>query len=126
MSFLDMDFSDVVEPHAVEPDKEYKIRIVDVREDTDKNGNPYIMPRLEVVDEPGAKDFTYFMGLPRDDMDAKRKNAAKYRIKTFVEAFDVDPKMDTQDWVGAEAWAILGKEENDQFGEQNFVKKFVR
>lgn len=126
MSFLDFDFSDVVEPHAVDPDKEYKLRILDVRQADDKNGNPYVMPRFEIMDETGAKDFTYFMGLPNESMDAKRKNTVLYRIKMFLEAFDLSPDTDPSEWVGAEGWAILGREDNDQYGEQNFVKKFVK
>jgi len=124
MTFLDMNFDDVVEPRAVAPDKEYKLRILEVREGTDKNGNTYLMPRFEILDEVGAKDFTYFMGLPNDQMDAKRLNTTKYKIKNFVEAFGLG--NDVSDWQGSEGWAILGLEENEQWGEQNFIKKFVK
>ncbi len=128
MSFLtDINFDDVVEPRAVDADKEYKIRIVDVKEGTDKNGNPYALPRLEILDELGAKDFTYFLGRPNPDtMDAKQINSAKHKIKTFLEAFDIDSSADPSDWVGSESWAILGMKEDEQYGEQNFVKKFVK
>jgi hypothetical protein len=127
MSFLDFNFDDVVEPRTVDPDREYKLRITDVRSGTDKNGNPYYMPRFEILDEVGAKSFTYFLGLPNDSMDAKRLNSVKYKIKTFLDAFglpyDGDPE---NDWAGAEGWAILGVEENDQYGPQNVIKKFVK
>ncbi len=127
MSFLTgINFDDVVEPRAVAPDKEYKIRILEVREGTDKNGNPYILPRFEILDEVGAKDFTYFMGLPNDNMDAKRLNTVKFKIKNFLEAFNLDPSTDPSDWAGSEGWAILGMDDNEQYGEQNFIKKFVK
>ena len=127
MSFLDLNFDDVVEPRTVDPDTEYKLRIIDVREGIDKNQNPYLMPRFEILDEVGAKDFTYFMGLPNASMDAKRLNNAKYKIKTFMDAFGLAYNSDpTSDWVGSEGWAILGMEENDQYGPQNFIKKFVK
>jgi len=126
MSFLDMNFDDVVEPRAVAPDKEYKLRITEVREGTDKNGNGYILPIMEVLDEVGAKNITYFLGFPREDMDAKQLNAAKYKIKKFCEAFNVDPNSEFQSWVGAEGWAILGLDETDEWGEQNFIRRFVK
>jgi hypothetical protein len=126
MSFLDMNFDDVVEPRAVEPDKEYKLRIIEVREGTDKNGNGYALPRLEVLDEVGAKDFTYFLGFPHDGMDAKQLNSSKYKIKSFCDAFNLDPNAPFEDWVGAEGWAILGLNETDEWGEQNFIRRFVK
>lgn len=127
MSFLDLNLDDVVELAAVEPDREYKLRIIDVREGTDKNGNGYFMPRFEVVDEVGAKDFTYFLGLPNDSMDPKRVNNAKRKIKNFLDAFSLPYDSNpVNDWPGAEGWAILGLEETDQWGAQNFIKKFVK
>lgn len=124
MAILDMDFTDVVEPHAVPADTEYQLRIIEVKEGKDRNGHEYLMPRFEVLDEVGSKDFTYFLGLPHDEMDAKRLNSCKHKIKKFMEAFEIE-NMDTESWIGATAWAILGVEETDQYGEQNFIKKFA-
>ena len=126
MAILDLDFSDVVEPRTVEADKEYKLRITDVKEGTNKNGEPYLMPRFEILDEVGAKDFTKYLGLPSASMDAKKMNNTKYGLKLFLEAFGLPAASEPSDWVGAEGWAILGVEENDQYGAQNFVKKFVK
>ena len=127
MSFLDMDFSDVQEPTAVAGDSEYKIRVVDVRQDTDKNGNPYLLPRFEVPDEPAAKEFTKFFRLPHEGLDAKQMNSAKYQLKVFFDAFDIDPAslQQPEDLIGAEGWAILGLEETEQWGDQNYIKKFI-
>lgn len=126
MAFLDMDFNDVVEPTVAEADTEQKLRILDVKEGTDKNGHAYLMPRFEICDLVGAKDFSYFLGLPHGEMDAKRLNNCKYKLKTFMDAFGLEYASDPADWVGEEAWAILGVEENEQYGPQNFVKKFVK
>ena len=136
MGFLDnVDLENVVEPTTVPADQEYKLRIVDVKTDPstpdglprDKNGNSYLLPRFEIPDEPTAKDFTRFIGLPNDDMDAKKKNTSGYQLKTFLAAFDLEPSalVDPSDMVGAEGWAILGLEESEQWGEQNFIKKFI-
>lgn len=127
MGFLDIDLSDVQEPSAVPGDAEYKLRIVDVRQADDKNGNPYILPRFEIPEEPSAKEFTKFLRLPHEGLDAKQLNSAKWQLKLFFDAFGVDPSSlnNVDDLVGEEGWAILGLEDSDQWGEQNFVKKFI-
>lgn len=136
MGFLDdIDYENSQEPTAVPADQEYKLRIVDVKTDlstptglpTDKNGNYYLLPRFEIIDEPLAKEFTRFIGLPHEGMDEKKKNSTGYALKTFLAAFDLDSRSisDPTDMVGAEGWAILGLEETEQYGEQNYVKKFI-
>lgn len=126
MAFLDMNFDDVVEPTVAAADAEYKLRILDVKEGTNKNGEPYLMPRFEICDVVGAKDFAKYLGLPSPSMDAKKLNNTKYGLKTFMDAFEIDYASDPADWVGSEGWAILGVEENEQYGPQNYVKKFVK
>lgn len=128
MSLLDLNLGDAVEPKAVDPDREYKIRISEVRSDEDKNGNPYLLPRFEIPDEPASKDFTKFLSVPRDGMTPKQLNTAKWRISEFLQAFGRDPSLpfSPEDLVGLEGWAILGREETEEYGEQNFVRKFIR
>jgi hypothetical protein len=127
MGFLDFDVNDVTEPTAVPADQEYKLRIVDVTQSTDKNGNPYLLPRFEVVGEPAAKDFTRFLRLPHGGQTAKQLNQTKWALKTFFDAFGVSPESleAPEDMIGSEGWAILGAEETPEWGEQNFIKKFI-
>lgn len=127
MSMLDMNLGDAVEPTAVPADEEYKIRIMSVRVDNDKNGNPYMLPMFEIPDEASSKSFTKFLRIPHQAMDAKQMNSAKWQIKTFLECFGMDPSrpFDSDELVGREGWAILGVEETDDFGAQNYVKKFI-
>lgn len=127
MSLLDMNFDDAVEPTVVDPG-EYKIRIVDVKVAENKSGNPYVLPRFEIPDEPTAKEFTKYMGLPHDDMNEKQLNSAKFNMKKFCLAFGIDPAApgEPDDWKGLEGWALLGVEENDEYGDQNYVKSFIK
>ena len=136
MGFLDsVNLDDVTEPTAVPGGSEYKVRIVDVKTDEsnadglprNKNGQPYLLPRFEIPEEPTAKEFTAYLGLPTDDMDPKQKNGAGYKLKNFLATFDLDADAlgDPSDMVGAEGWAILGLEDSPEWGEQNFVKKFI-
>jgi hypothetical protein len=113
---FDINFDDVQEPYAVKPNEEYKLRIVDICIDYDKNGNPYLLPRFEIVDEPYAKEFTKFFRLPCTDMTPKELNNCKFALKRFFEAFEIPTSggtIDTDDIIGLEGWAILGIEEDD-------------
>ena len=134
--FSDENLDDAVEPQAV-PEGEYTVQIKDFKANEagevileDKNGNPYILPLLDVVDCPEAeyaKRFSYFIGLPHDDMDAKQMNACKSRLKLFFQAFKMDGsgRIDFNDMIGLKADAILTVREDTGYGEQNNVSKFI-
>jgi hypothetical protein len=128
MGFLsDIDFENVVEPTTVPGDQEYKIRIVGATQSFDKNDNPYLLPRFEVVGEPTVKEFTKFLRLPHSGLDEKQLNNAGFALKKFLAAFVLDPSsLDSpEDLIGYEGWAILGLETTNDWGDQNFVKKFI-
>jgi len=126
MGFLDINLDDAVEPTAVPGDQEYKLRITDMREANDKNGQPYILPRFEIIGEPTTKEFTKFLRLPNDEQNEKQKNSTKWGLKVFFDTFDINSSTaNTNEMIGQEGWAILGQEETEEWGEQNFVKKFV-
>jgi hypothetical protein len=127
MGFIDaMDFDDVVEPKAV-PEGEYELRIVEVKQDTNKNGEPYILPRFEIVGEVGTKSVGRYMALPIASMDAEKLNKTKLGLKRFFDAMGIDASggVDLDALVGETVWAMLGLEEDEEYGEQNFVRRFV-
>jgi len=127
MSFLDVDVSDAIEPKAVPGEEEYEVRIVSIDQRINKSGNPFIFPRFDIPTEPSAKDFTKYLPLPHSDMTDKQVNNTKWGLKSFFDAFDVDPsgQIDLEDLIGKTAWAILGVSEDEEYGEQNFIKRFV-
>ena len=50
----------------------------------DKNGYPYIMPRLEIVDCPEAessKSFMHFIRMPHSEEDPKTNKMSKWLLK---------------------------------------------
>lgn len=132
MSILDLskeDFENVVEPEAAEPG-EYQLRILEVKQGTDKNDNPYIMPRFEIKDQPTSKDFTKFLGLPHADLDEKQLNKCKLNLMKFGAAFGIDfaaGEVDCDDLAGYEGWALLGLDPgtDSEYGAQNYVKQFI-
>lgn len=136
MTFLDIDTTEAVEPTAVAGDKEYKIRIVGfIEKEIDnemqkiwltRTGKPCMMPVFEISSEPTAKEFNYYIGLPHDEMSEKEKNNSLWALEKFKKCFNVpDGKVDLDDIIGNEGWAILGLKEDEQYGEQNFIKKFI-
>ena len=124
-TFLDVETGDAVEPKAL-PAGEYKIHVVDVRMDTDKNGHPYMLPRFEIVGEPTAKDFTRFHGLPHPELTEKQLNSCIWDIGQFKKCFGIpDGKVPLNEMIGSEGWALLGMKDNQEYGEQNTLRKYI-
>lgn len=133
-NLTDYNMDDVQDPTAVEAG-EYKIRIIDfgdgVREA--ESGNPFIMPRFEIVGEPLAKDFNNYLGLPYEGMDAKKLQRCLAQLKNFCIAFGITFDIlnaciatnEFEELLGLEGWALLSKKDDPEYGEQNGIKKFV-
>ena len=126
----EMGLGDSQEPKVMAAGSEVQLRILDVTEDEDKNGHAYALPRFEVVDEPLAKDFTHFVYIPNKEwMDAKRLNRSQWDMRVFLEAFSVDTasRISFRDQLpGLTGWAILGVRDSDEYGRQNYIKKFIQ
>ena len=107
MGFLDsLNLNDASEPTAVPGGAEYKLRIVDVKTDPgypdgmprNKNDEPYLLPRLQILDQPGnPKEFTKYISLAPD---------ALWKMNQFLKAFDMDADSLDQpaDMIGSEGW----------------------
>lgn len=119
---------DAQEPFAVKPG-EYKLRIVDVRKGTDKNGLEYLMPSLEVSNELYSKDFTHFLHIPdKEEMSEKQLNRVRFAYGEFCRCFGINlsrPFDPEDDWPGHEGWAMLKIRESEEYGEQNYISKLV-
>lgn len=116
-----------VPPHVV-PEGEYKLRIVQVKEDNNSKGNPYWMPLFEIVEDPTAKPVSTYIGLPFAGQDPRQSNNDTDRILKFMASFslgDLSRPVDPQSWIGKEGWAILKVTMDDIYGEQNEVKSFT-
>lgn len=121
------DLENSAEPFAVEPDEEYQIRIVDVKFGTNKNNFPYMLPRFEIVGEPLSKEFTHYMGLPCSEMSEKQKAKSSYQLKVFCQCFQLPTSgaLEAEEMVGETGYAILGRKDDEEFGEQNYIKKLL-
>jgi len=138
MSLLETNFDAVKELKAVPDGSEVKLRILrcDTNEEgqvirTNKNGDPYFMPRFEIADNPYAKEFNYYMPVQSPKLDEKTNNDLGIRLQRFYRCFgikatgavEVDLEKDLPGKVG---WAILSIEEDDyDGGQRNRVKRWI-
>lgn len=124
-SFLDVDTSGAVEPVAADAG-EYQLRVTGGIIDTDKNSHPYFMPYFEIPSEPHSKSVSDFFGLPYDGKPEKDLNNDNWKLETFKQCFGVSgARIDLKEIVGLDGWAVLGKKESSEYGEQNNVRKYI-
>lgn len=124
MPLLDYDLSNVIPPCVVE-EGECRLRIVGVEEGTSKNtGDPYLRVRLDPFEVVGAKEISHIQMLPGVNSSEKDRNNRLFRLQELMDAIGTTSN-DTDDWVGEEVWAILGVKTDDEYGDQNYVKRFV-
>ncbi len=118
------------EPIAMPDGFEAHLRIVSVRKAVNKNGEDYLQPLLEIIDEPLAKDFTAYLVFPtRETMSPKQFQRAGFQLQEFMQGFGIpldEPTDPTEQWAGYEGWNILGVTENTDYGRQNKLGKFIR
>ena len=124
------ELDNAVEPTVIDTEEEVKISIREVKQDLNKNEEPYMLVTFEAPDYPTAKTFTKYFGLPYEGMDAKKKNNAALSLRRFFQAFEIDYSaggVDLDNLAGSEGWALLGVDEQKEsdFGPQNYIKRFV-
>lgn len=133
IDFGAMNLDEAVDPVCA-PAGEYKLRCVGVKigetGQASKNpGRPFLLPRFEIIEMPTAKELTRYVGLPCEGMDEKTRNYAMLGVKNLLLAMGLKPgkKYNPEtDWVGCECFALLKVvDNNDEYGEQNDVVRFV-
>ena len=136
LDLMDDGIEDAKEPTVAE-DGEYTLEILDWKVDkegnvsrSDSNGNPYIMPVFGIADHEDSeymKNFTHFLRLPHNGLDAKELNSCRYDLKMFFKCFGIDysQRVDYEETLGLRGDAILVTSPDEGYGEQNRVQKFV-
>ncbi|GIV03964.1 MAG: hypothetical protein KatS3mg015_2794 [Fimbriimonadales bacterium] len=124
----DMELNKVEEPKAAPADVETHLRIVSVRTGINKNGLPYFMPRFEVVGHPEYAQFSDYVPIPDAQQSEEERYRTTLRLKRFLNAVGVPltARLDLEnDLIGKECWAVLGQEDNPDYGIQNYVKRYI-
>jgi len=139
--FFDWEGENLNDSHepTVAKEGEYTIKLKDWKTDDeghvirlDSSDKKFMLPLMEVIDCEGSefmKEFTHFLRLPSEEMTAKDNNKAKWNLKIFFESFGIDyqGRMDFSEVAEGDYTAdvILGVQDNDEYGDQNYIKKFV-
>lgn len=125
-TFLDVDVGDAVELEA-QPEGEYNLVCNDASIGRGDSGQRYIMLRLTIPDIMESKGVTEILMHPEDAEDEKQRNMRKLGIKRACEAFGVDfaGGFDVTDFINKEARAYLSVEDDEQYGRQNNVARWV-
>jgi hypothetical protein len=124
------DVENAPEPQVMEKGTEVKARIISVRTGTsDKNDCNWFMPTFDIPNDPMVKEFNdFFWELDKEHLSDKDYQRALYKFKTFVKAFGLDLSKPI-DWIedlpALEGWLIVGAKKDDEYGEQNTVRKYI-
>lgn len=129
MSFLDIAAAaQNARPESCVEEGEYKVRIITAKMDSDKG---YLLIRLELVDEPFAKEVSVMLNLPGSGRNAKEENRNTLKLVSFYECFGLDirgqyvpEETEPTGFVNREGWVLLTGPVDDGkgYGEQNRVK----
>ncbi len=125
---INMDL-DNIKPDVLEAPGEHKMRVEAAEQVTSKNGNLYLNLRMSFVDNDDAEQVYRIMMIP-DDQDADEKKVKRWKkdFIAFFAAFDIEfsGSLDLDSVVGQEGWCIIGLENDEEYGDRNTVKKFVK
>lgn len=125
--FLGLNLDDAREPELLPADKEVELQIVAASVETSKKtGSPYLSIQWEAPDFPLSKRVRQVYMFPADDDDERTRNSRLWSLRQFAEAHGLTNGIPApEDLIGARAWAIMGVENDPQYGDQNRVKKLV-
>ena len=131
MSLLDVDLSDAKEPTPLPDKSEALVRIESVTMDINKNGDPYVLPLFSVPEEGNVPPFTKYLAVPTAELkesDPPKYQKVQWAFKAFTDHFglavaNVDPE---ESWPGATAWCILGYEEDEEYGDKNYIRRYSK
>ena len=129
MDWSEFGFEDTKEPFTLPDGTEAQMQILAVSKTTSQKGNTGYSIRMEVEDEPYAKEVFHYLMLPNKDQTEKARNNTKWMFLQFASCFGVDlssPSSPEDEWAGYEGWCILGIQEDAQYGRRNIIKEFKR
>lgn len=134
MPFADLNITDAEEPEVVDPD-EYEVKVTDAQLEESKKGDPMVHLTLDILnDKKGdpvghTRNIHEYMVFPNSEDDEDARNFKKLQIRRACEALGVpydEQGFNVDDFFGQTAWAMLGKDESDEYGESNEINRWVQ
>lgn len=128
MEFLDYALDQVPDLEILEAgEHELKITKADVHV-SQNSGKKSLKLMIESVDNPNAKDFYHYVGLPSAEDTDKQRIAKLNRLKDVVQAagLDISQPLNPQELVGSTFWGMVTVETSPEYGEQNSLKSIIK
>lgn len=122
------------EPVLYEQTDEVEVRIIDVREGTNKHGLPYISPVFVINGEAGYKPFNKYLPLPDESMDEEDQANAFLGLQRLCKCFDLDIRsmfnpdetINIDEVRNATGWVTLGVQPaSEKFEASNYIRRMV-
>lgn len=93
-------------------------------------GQKYLRVLFQATDVPDSQAFSDVFMLPFSGLDKEDFNRRGRALRQFLQSFDFEYHgwnifEDTQDLVGLEGELLVRVEDDDMYGEQNQVKKYL-
>lgn len=122
------DFSETQDYVTLPDGTETKVQIKDATIHTSQAGNKSFKITFIATDEPYAKPIIRYLGLPSVVDDKQKKNNKELMLRDFMDAFGLprDQPFNLSALIGLQAWAILGVESDEKYGDKNTIRKWVK
>ena len=122
---LDYNLDDVPDLVVAE-EGEHLLTVLNVaHHDSDKNGNPFLMVLFSVGDAENTKTVSHFIGLPGGKDSKPEADDKLRRLGYFCDAFNISLPIDVAEMEDKQGSAILKISEDEEYGEQNKIRRFV-
>lgn len=104
--------------------EEVRLRITYFEKKNSKKGKPMLAMVLEPVEIADASAIFHNIMLPAEGMEPRQFNQTLLRLKAFVENFKLPWPLDPEEERNEEGYAIVGEEEDEEYGKRNTIKRW--
>lgn len=131
-NIIDIDTSGATEPRAVS-EGEQRVQIIGILKDKNtgslrrsrEDGSEYLILSLDLPNESNCLTFIEFLDIPNSKIQSpKDYQKSLWGFDMFKRAFRIDV-LDLEQIVGIEADAIVGIKHSEEYGYQNYIKKWI-
>lgn len=124
-TIINLDFENTWEPESV-PEGEYQLRVTNAELKAGKKG-PGLQLSLDIPSYPHSKDISHWFNLPKEGDDIKTINKRTRAIENCLIACGFAPgPFAPEQLIGAEPFAYLVEEEDEEYGKQNRVRRWLK
>ena len=127
MSFLNINLDDTKEPTVAEAG-EHVVRIAMAEAKKSKAGADMLVLTIELPNEVGVGRIFDYLLAPQESDDDNRVYMRKLSLNRMCECFGYDSTnggIDTEELIGREGKALISIEDNEEYGEQNRIKRYI-